>query len=54
MVSVAPQIGGEIQEFLAEPGQEVYEGELLARISSQGLKPSRKPRPAPATWRKPG
>lgn len=37
VVSVAPQVGGEIQEFLAEPGQEVYEGELLARISNPGL-----------------
>lgn len=37
VISVAPQVGGEIQELLAEPGQEVYEGELLARISNQGL-----------------
>ena len=37
LVSVASQIAGEIQELLVEPGQEVYEGELLARISNQGL-----------------
>jgi HlyD family secretion protein len=37
VVSVAPQIAGEILELLVEPGQEVYEGELLVRISNQGL-----------------
>lgn len=37
VVSVASPIGGELREFFAEPGQEVYEGQLLARISNQGL-----------------
>ncbi|MEO8368624.1 MAG: hypothetical protein ABI806_05455 [Candidatus Solibacter sp.] len=38
---VTPMIGGFIEAFLAEPGQEVYEGQVLAKIGAQGLESSR-------------
>lgn len=38
MVSVGAEISGEIQELPVEPGQEVSEGEVLARIANQGLR----------------
>ena len=38
---VTPNIGGYIEAFLVEPGQEVYEGQLLAKIGAQGLESAR-------------
>src|SRR3954453_17841702 len=38
---VTPNIGGYIEAFLAEPGQEVYEGQVLAKIGAQGLESAR-------------
>jgi multidrug resistance efflux pump len=38
---VTPMIGGFIEAFLAEPGQEVYEGQVLAKIGAQGLESAR-------------
>src|SRR5690349_4966226 len=41
VVLVGAQVNGMIAEFLADVGQEVYEGELLARITNQGLETAR-------------
>jgi multidrug resistance efflux pump len=41
VVSVAPQISGQIDAFLADVGQEVTEGQVLARLSSQALESAR-------------
>jgi HlyD family secretion protein len=38
---VEANVGGKIQAFLADAGQDVYEGQLLARISNQGLESMR-------------
>lgn len=38
---VEANVSGKVQEFLADVGQEVYEGQLLARISNQGLEANR-------------
>lgn len=37
MVPVAVPIAGEVDSFSAEVGQDVFEGQVLARISNQGL-----------------
>jgi HlyD family secretion protein len=37
IVFVEPGVSGQIEEFHAEVGDEVFEGQLLARISNQGL-----------------
>jgi multidrug efflux pump subunit AcrA (membrane-fusion protein) len=37
VTAVTPQIAGQIETFLVDVGQEVAEGQLLARISNQGL-----------------
>ena len=41
MVGVAAGVPGFIEAFLAEPGQEVYEGQVLARVGAQGLESAR-------------
>jgi multidrug resistance efflux pump len=41
VVGVGAQVDGVIDAFLAEVGQDVYQGQVLARISSQGLESSR-------------
>jgi len=38
---VTPMIGGFIEAFLADPGAEVYEGQVLAKIGAQGLESAR-------------
>src|SRR5262249_48697746 len=37
VVNVGATVGGNIEAFLVEVGQEVAEGQALARISNQGL-----------------
>ena len=37
MIPVGTSVAGTIDAFLADVGQEVFEGQLLARIASQGL-----------------
>ena len=41
LTSVAPQISGQIEAFLADVGQEVSEGQLLARLSNSELDTAR-------------
>ena len=41
IVPVAQQIDGTVESFLADVGQDVFEGQLLARVSSQGLETAR-------------
>ena len=41
VVSVGSQVGGAIEEFAADVGQEVYEGQVLARIANKGLETAR-------------
>jgi multidrug efflux pump subunit AcrA (membrane-fusion protein) len=41
VVSVPAPIGGRIEAFLVDAGQEVFEGQMLARITSQGLETTR-------------
>jgi multidrug efflux pump subunit AcrA (membrane-fusion protein) len=41
VIAVAPQVAGQIEAFLADVGQEVAEGQLLARLSNQGLEAAR-------------
>jgi multidrug resistance efflux pump len=41
LVGVAPNVSGFIEAFLVEPGQEVYQGQVLARIGAQGLESAR-------------
>ena len=37
MIPVGTTVSGTIDAFLADVGQEVFEGQLLARIANQGL-----------------
>ena len=39
--SVGPAVSGFIEAFLVEPGQDVYQGQVLARIGAQGLESAR-------------
>jgi multidrug resistance efflux pump len=41
VTSVNPSASGFIETFLVEPGQDVYEGQVLARIGAQGLESAR-------------
>ena len=41
ITSVSPSASGFIEALLAEPGQDVYEGQVLARIGAQGLESAR-------------
>ena len=41
MVGVAPNVSGFIEAFLVEPGQDVYQGQVLARVGSEGLESTR-------------
>ena len=41
ITSVSPSASGFIEAFLVEPGQDVYEGQVLARIGAQGLESAR-------------
>jgi multidrug resistance efflux pump len=41
VVPVGAQVMGSVAEFLVEVGQEVYAGQVLARISNQGLESAR-------------
>jgi multidrug resistance efflux pump len=41
VISVGAQVGGVIDAFLVDVGQDVYEGQVLARIGSQGLEGAR-------------
>ena len=41
ITGVRPAISGFIEAFLVEPGQDVYEGQVLARIGAQGLESAR-------------
>lgn len=41
VTSVTPQVAGQIEAFLVDVGQEVAEGELLARLSNQGFEMAR-------------
>src|SRR5664280_2222637 len=41
LASVGPAVSGFIEAFLAEPGQDVYQGQVLARIGAQGLESAR-------------
>jgi multidrug resistance efflux pump len=41
VTGVGAQVGGVIEAFLVEVGQDVYQGQMLARIGSQGLESSR-------------
>src|SRR5271157_2310181 len=41
VVGVGAQVNGVIEAFLADVGQDVYQGQVLARIGSQGLESSR-------------
>ena len=41
-ITVVPaSVSGFIEAFLAEPGQDVYQGQVLARIGAQGLESAR-------------
>jgi len=37
ITGVGASVPGFIEAFLAEPGQDVYEGQVLARVGAQGL-----------------
>ena len=41
ITSVGPAVSGFIEAFLVEPGADVYEGQVLARIGAQGLESAR-------------
>jgi HlyD family secretion protein len=41
VIGVAANVPGFIDAFLVEPGQEVYQGQVLARVGSQGLESTR-------------
>jgi len=41
ITAVTPAVSGFIEAFLVEPGQDVYQGQVLARIGSQGLESAR-------------
>lgn len=41
IVPVGVPVNGDIESFGAEPGQDVYEGQLLARVSNQSLESAR-------------
>ena len=41
VVGVAAQASGIVEAFLVEPGQEVFQGQVLARIGAQGLESAR-------------
>src|ERR1019366_7211558 len=41
LASVGPAVSGFIEAFLVEPGADVYEGQVLARIGAQGLESAR-------------
>ena len=41
LVGVGALVGGTIETFLVDVGEEVYEGQVLARISNQGLETGR-------------
>jgi len=41
VVAVAATVEGILEQFMAEPGQEVFEGQLLARIRNGGLEAAR-------------
>jgi len=41
ITGVAASVPGFIEAFLVEPGQDVYEGQVLARIGAQGLESAR-------------
>ncbi len=41
VTSVTSQIAGQVETFLADVGQEVAEGQLLARLSNQGMEMAR-------------
>ena len=41
ITAVGPTISGFIEAFLVEPGQDVYQGQVLARIGAQGLESER-------------
>jgi multidrug resistance efflux pump len=40
-IGVAANVPGFIETFLVEPGQDVYQGQVLARVGSQGLESTR-------------
>ncbi|HTP31965.1 MAG TPA: hypothetical protein VMJ75_07315 [Candidatus Acidoferrales bacterium] len=40
-VGVAPNVTGFIEAFMVEPGQDVYQGQVLARVGSEGLESAR-------------
>src|SRR5674476_224656 len=41
ITGVAASVPGFIEAFLVEPGQDVYQGQVLARIGAQGLESAR-------------
>src|ERR1019366_5909295 len=41
VTGVAASLPGFIEAFLVEPGQDVYQGQVLARIGAQGLESAR-------------
>jgi len=41
VIGVAANVPGFIEAFLVEPGQDVYQGQVLARVGSQGLESTR-------------
>lgn len=41
VVGVAASVPGFVEAFLVEPGQDVYQGQVLARIGAQGLESAR-------------
>jgi len=41
IIGVAANVPGLVEAFLVDPGQEVYQGQVLARIGSQGLDSTR-------------
>ena len=41
ITTVGPSVSGFIEAFLVEPGQDVFEGQVLARIGAQGLESAR-------------
>src|SRR5690348_2416576 len=41
VVGVAASVEGFVEAFLVEPGQDVYEGQVLARIGAQSLESNR-------------
>src|SRR4051794_30864097 len=41
VIGVAATVPGFIEAFLAEPGEDVYQGQVLARIGAQGLDSAR-------------